>query len=64
MVSVMNLKAAPSDAAVAEGEAVGEEDEDADAVRDVEVEVEIEDADGGIARMSLSAKDLANQRGR
>lgn len=43
-------------------EAEGEDGEDAEGGEDGEdveaIEVEIEDADGGIAKMSLSAKDL------
>ena len=42
------------------GRVVTEEEEEVMRDVDVEVEVEIEDADGGIAKMSLSAKDLAS----
>lgn len=67
----MNLHPAssstPADNAVGGGggggkEAEGEDGEDAEGGEDGEdveaIEVEIEDADGGIAKMSLSAKDL------
>lgn len=66
----MNLHPAssstPADDAAGGGgggkEAEGEDGEDAEGGEDGEdveaIEVEIEDADGGIAKMSLSAKDL------
>lgn len=69
IVGVMNLHPASSSAPADDGagggggeEAEGEEVEEGEDVGDGEdvnaIEVEIEDADGGIAKMSLSAKEL------
>lgn len=52
-VEVMNLDEAPR--ATETGEDVGDEDIGVDAK---DIEVEIEDADGKVAKMSLSTKDV------
>jgi hypothetical protein len=56
-VEVMNLDEAPP--AAETGEDVGDEDVGVDAK---DIEVEIEDADGKVAKMSLSGKDIDSAR--
>lgn len=56
-VEVMNLDEAPR--ATESAEDVGEDDVGTDAQ---DIEVEIEDADGQIAKMSISSKDVSSSR--